>query len=148
MIQEYLLQILFIVAGLLLFLRTMRSLARKVLTETLSMFWSVVSFLLVISGILLIPFEWGNYITTGALIVVAVAFIMVFEGMFYFAKLLSYNIRKIQELAIQVSLLNQEHIRVNQYLSNLSGHSRYKIWRTDTTAAYLESKQNSDDKNT
>lgn len=134
MIQAYLLQIILIVAGILLFLRTMRLLAKKILTETISMFWSAVSFGLVIFGVLLIPFDWNQYISSGALLIVLVGFAVVFEGMFYFGKLLSYNIRKIQELAIQISLLNQEHIKVNQYLSSLSGHSRYQIWRTDTTA--------------
>lgn len=134
MLQEYWFQLTLVIAGILLFLRTLHLLARKILTETISMFWAFVSFLLVLAGIILIPFDWEQYISTGALIIVAIGFALVFEGMFYFGKLLSNNIRKIQELAMQISLLNQEHIKVNQYLSSLSGHSRYKIWRTDTTA--------------
>ena len=136
MIQEYLLQIILMIAGVVLFSRTMCLLAKKIFTETISMFWSIIALLLLIVGLLLIPFQWNQYITPGALIIVVVGFVIVFEGMFYFCKLLSYNIRKIQELAIQISLLNQEHIKISQYLSDLTGHTRYKIWRTDTTSEY------------
>ena len=145
MIQEYLLQIILAAAGLLLFLRTIRSLAKKILTETISMFWTVISFLLLIAGILLIPFDWGQYISCGALLIIAAGFGIMFEGLFYFSKLLSYNIRKIQELAMQISLLNQEHIKINQYLSSLYGHSSHRIWRTDTTAETPDRENENDD---
>ena len=134
MMNEYLLQIFLVAAGLLLFVRTMMSLARKNLTETISMFWSLISVMLVLAGILLIPFDWNQYITSGALIFVAVSFALVISGVFYLSQVLSYNVRKTQELAIQISLLNQEHIKVDYYLSNLSGQPRNKIWRTDTIA--------------
>ncbi len=134
MIREYLLQILLIAAGLLLFLRTIRSLARKHLTETVSMFWGSVSFLLVLAGIVLISFDWDRHISLGALLIVAIVFFLLLAAMFYLSQLLSYNMRKIQELAIQISLLNQEHIKVDYYLSALSGEPRNKIWRTDTVS--------------
>ena len=134
MIKEYLLQIFLIAAGLFLFLRTMISLAKKNLTETISMFWCLAAVLLVIAGIMLLPFDWRRYITPGALIFVAVSFIVVISGVFYLSQVLSYNVRKTQELAIQISLLNQEHIKVNYHLSTLSGETRNKLWRTDTVA--------------
>jgi hypothetical protein len=66
------------------------------------------------------------------LLIVAIVFFLLLAAMFYLSQLLSYNMRKIQELAIQISLLNQEHIKVDYYLSALSGEPRNKIWRTDT----------------
>ena len=133
-IQEYLLQIILLTAGILLFIRTLWSLARKKLTETLSMFWSVVAILLVVAGLLLIPLNLSQYITHGALILVAVGFALMFEGMFFLSIHLSFTTRKTQELAIQISLLNQEHIKVDECLSGLSGQSRNQIWRTSTVA--------------
>lgn len=133
-IQEYLLQIILIIAGILLFIRTLWSLARKQLTETTSMFWSVVAILFVIAGLLLIPLNWSQYITHGALIFVTVGFAFMLEGMYFLSIQLSYTTRKTQELAIQISLLNQEHIKVDGCLSSLSGQSRNEIWRTNTVA--------------
>jgi hypothetical protein len=130
--QTYLLQIFLIASGLLLFLRTMRSLARKKITETISMFWGVLSFLFVLAGILLIPLDWSQYITTGALIIVALGFSLGIYCMFYFSMQLSDSIRKTQELAIQVSLLNQEHSKVSDSLCGLLGQSGEQIWRTNT----------------
>lgn len=137
MIREYLLQIILIAAGLLLFLRTMSSLAKKHLTETVSMFWGSFSILLVLGGLVLIPFEWDQYMSLAALVIFAVLFFLLLAGMFYLSQLLSYNMRKIQELAIQISLLNQEHIKVDYYLSALSGEPRNKIWRTDTISELI-----------
>ena len=127
-IQEYLLQIILLTAGILLFIRTLWSLARKKLTETL------VAILLVVAGLLLIPLNWSQYITHGALILVTVGFVLMFEGMFFLSIHLSFTTRKTQELAIQISLLNQEHIKVDECLSGLSGQSRNQIWRTTTVA--------------
>ena len=134
MIQEYLLQILLIAAGLLLFLRTLWSLARKKMIETICMFWSTVAILFVVAGIALIPLDWSQYISCGALLIVVAGFVLVIEGMYFLSLQLSYAIRKTQELAIQISLLNQEHIKVDHALSGLSGQSRNQIWRTNTVA--------------
>lgn len=133
-IQEYLLQIVLLTVGVLLLVRTLWSLARKKMTETLSMFWSVTAILLVVAGLLLIPLNWSQYITHGAVIFVTVGFVLVFEGMYFLSIQLSYTTRRIQELAIQISLLNQEHIKVDECLSGLSRQSRNQIWRTNTIA--------------
>lgn len=133
-IQEYLLQIVLFTVGVLLLVRTLWSLARKKMTETLSMFWSVTAILLVVAGLLLIPLNWSQYITHGAVIFVTVGFVLVFEGMYFLSIQLSYTTRRTQELAIQISLLNQEHIKVDECLSGLSSQSRNQIWRTNTIA--------------
>ncbi len=134
MIQEYFLQILLIAVGLLLFLHTLCSLARKKLTESISMFWCTMAILYVVAGILLVPFEWRQYITSGALMFTASGFLLLMVGMFYLSLQISSVVRKTQELAIQISLLNQEHIIVDGCLSGISGQSRNQIWRTNTVA--------------
>ena len=133
-IQEYLLQILLIAVGLLIFLYTLYSLARKKLTESISMFWCTVAILFVVSGILLIPLEWKQYSTYEAMAFIASAFLLMVMGMFYFSLQISNTVRKTQELAIQISLLNQEHVKVDGCLSGLSGRTRNQLWRTNTVA--------------
>ena len=132
MILEYLLQIILIATGLFLFIHTLCSLARKKLTDSISMFWCAMAILFVIAGILLIPFQWRQYITPGALMIVASVFFLLIGGLFYLSLQVSTVVRKTQELAIQISLLNQEHIKVDGCLSSLSGKSRNQIWRTTT----------------
>ena len=140
MIEEYLLQILLVAEGIWLFVRTMNSLARKTMTEAISMFWSFLAIVFVLGGIALIPLQWSEYLSLGALIIVAVAFALVMEGMYYLSQQLSHTIRKTQELAMQISLLNQEHLKVDGCLSGLSGRSRNEIWRTNTVAEPKASK--------
>lgn len=138
MIRDYLLQIILITAGFLLFLYTIYSLAKKSITEPISMFWSMCAVLFVIAGILLIPLKWEQYITLGALVIITAGYCLVFAGMFYFSIQLSRVIRKTQELAMQVSLLNQEHTAIDKHLSELSGLSPKQIWRTNTAAEESE----------
>ena len=102
------------------------------------MFWSVVAILLVVAGAVLFPLDWQQYITPGALIVVAAVFVLMIEGLFFLSQQLSLTIRKTRELAMQISLLNQEHLKVDQYLAGLSGQSRHQIWRTNTVAEAAE----------
>ena len=147
MIQEYLLQVLFIVASFLLFARTVCALARKKLTETISMFWCFAAILFFIGGILIFFVDWHEYITTSAVIVMAVGFALVIEAMYWFSFQLSYNIRKTQELAIQISLLNQEHIKVDNCLSGVSGQTRNQIWRTTTVAEDVAAQCQEEEKN-
>ena len=134
MIQEYLLQVLIIIAGAVLLFCTIYALARKTLTENISMFWTAISLFLIVSGLVLLPFDWELYISTGALLIAAACFALLLVGMFYLSRLLSLNIRRTQELAIQVSLLNQEHIMVDRCLTGMSGQAEHAIWRTNTTA--------------
>ena len=104
-----LLRILMIVIGLLLLCLTVISLAKKHLTESFCIFWGFVSVLFIIAGIVLRPVIWDRYISwSGSMILFVLAFCLLIGGMF-FSMRISKLLRQSTELAIQVSLLNQEN---------------------------------------
>ena len=134
----YLLQMIMAGTGIVLLLLTTHSLAKRVLTESLSLFWGVISVLFILAGLLLAPVEWNRYISRRALVIVVLGMFVTLAGLYYLSIQMSYLIRKNQELAMQISLLNQEHEKITYYLTSLTGKSKNQIWRTKTTAEHEE----------
>ena len=128
------LRIVLTAVGLALLGFTVRCLARKSLTDSLSLFWGAISVLFILGGLLLAPLEWNRYVSVRGLILILLGGFVVIWGLYYLSIQLSYLIRKNQELAMQVSLLNQEHEKINQFMTSVTGMDKNRIWRTDTTA--------------
>lgn len=104
-----LLRVFWILAGLVTFVLTTVSLARKQMTESFSIFWGVISVLLIICGIALRPVELSRYISWSGIAIICIGVLCVLISGFYFSVRISKLIRQTTELAIQVSLLNQEN---------------------------------------
>lgn len=103
------LQIIMIATGAVLLLGTVGSLARRRMTESFCLAWSLIALILVFAGIFLRPTELARYIsTTGLLMVVSIGFCVIYVAYFISTKV-SELARQNQELAIQVSLLRQEN---------------------------------------
>lgn len=102
------LRLIMIVAGLLILWMTLLSLARRKFTDGFSMLWGMLSACMILGGIVLSPQEIGSIISdTGLLITLVAGFGML--GMAWgFSWEISALQRKNHELAMQVSLLNQE----------------------------------------
>ena len=139
-----LLQIILVIIGCVLMWCTIRSLAKKVLTEPLSLFWGAISILFILAGILLTPSGWSNYISTKGLVLILLGVICALAGLFFLSVQISYLVRKNQELAMQISLLNQEHEKLNEYMMSLTGKSKQQLWRT-LTKPELEEKEKTKD---
>ena len=103
------LRILTIVVGLAILIMTTLSLAMKHMTESFCIFWGFVSLLFIVSGILLRPIGWNKYISMTALVIIFLGVFCVLAGGLYLSVRISRVIRQATELAIQVSLLNQEN---------------------------------------
>lgn len=130
--------------GIVLLVLTTHSLAKRVLTESLSLFWGIIAVLFILAGLLLAPVEWNRYISSKALVIIVLGMFVTLAGLYYLSIQMSYLIRKNQELAMQVSLLNQEHEKINYYLTSLTGKTKNQIWRTKTTAEYSETENKKD----
>ncbi len=118
------LQIVMIGTGVLLFFVTMNSLARRKMTESFSLAWGLISLILIFAGILLRPSGWSRYLSNmGMFLVVMIGFCVVYVAYFMSVKLSELS-RKNQELAIQVSLLNQENERMLARLEELTGKDK------------------------
>lgn len=113
------LRIIMVLTGVLLFLLTLASLARRKMTESFSLTWGLVSIMLILAGILLRPYGISAFISvTGLLLILIVGFCLVF-GAFYITSKVSELTRRNQELAIQITLINQENREIREKLEKL-----------------------------
>lgn len=112
-------RLLCVMAGIFLMGLTIVSLAKRRMTETFCLAWAVVSVIMIAAGIVLNPTQLGRYISVPGLILVVVVVVCVAYASYFMSVKISELIRKNQELAIQVSLLNQENRRIMSKLEEL-----------------------------
>lgn len=114
-----LLRIFVIVMGIWLLVMAVLSLAKRKMTETFCLAWAIVSVLLVICGVLLNPSELERYISMRILILIFFIAIAVVWTLWFLSTQVSILMRKNQELAMQISLLNQDSERILKKLDYL-----------------------------
>ena len=123
------LKVLMIIVGLYLCFKIISSLAKRKMTDVVAMVWMVFSVCLILAGAILTPYGINHIISYGGLIIVLIGLC---GGIFLLWNMsieISELNRKNLELAIQVSLLNQEHDRVQKELEALTGKSHEELWR-------------------
>jgi len=112
------LRIILIITGIFMLIITVGSLAKRKMNESFCLAWGVVSLAIFIAGIVLRPSQWQNYISGTGLALILVIFFGVIYGAYFMSLKISDLSRKNTELAIQVSLLNQENERIIKCLSS------------------------------
>lgn len=121
------LQVIMIATGIFLLIITVTSLALRRMTESFCLAWGLISVMLVIAGIFLRPAGWSRYLSNvGMALVLLVGFCIIYVAYFLSAKVSELS-RKNQELAIQVSLLNQENERILARLEELTGLNKREL---------------------
>lgn len=115
-----LLRIIICCGGVVLLGITMSSLARRKMTEPFCLTWGIISVVLILAGILLRPTLWNSLISlTGMFLVLLLGFAVIYIS-FFVSTRVSELMRKNQELAMQVSLLNWEKDELWKKLEELS----------------------------
>lgn len=114
-----LLTIFLIMMGICLLVMAILSLAKRKMTELFCLAWAIVSVLLVICGILIEPSELERYVSLRILILVFLITIGAAWTLWFISTQLSILMRKNQELAMQISLLNQDSERMMKKLEEL-----------------------------
>ena len=114
-----LLRIFAIAMGIWLLVMAVLSLAKRRMTEQFCLAWAIVSVLMVICGILVNPSELDRYISMRVLILIFLIAIAVVWILWFISTQVSVLNRKNQELAMQISLLNQDSERILKKLDNL-----------------------------
>lgn len=120
------LRIIMVVTGVVLFLITIVSLARRKMTESFCLTWGIVSVIFILAGILLRPYGVSALISITGLLLITFVGICVLTGAFYFSLKISELARKNQELAIQVTLLNYETKEILDKLKELTKEDQEK----------------------
>ena len=103
------LRLFMVVVGLVILVMTVMSLARKHMTESFCIVWGVIAVMAICAGIILQPTQWNRYISWGALLLILFGIVLLLAGAFVLSVRISMLSRQVEELAMQVSLLNQEN---------------------------------------
>ena len=123
MLMIDILRIILVLTGILLFVLTLSSLARRKMTESFSLTWGLVAVVMILAGILLQPYGLAGAISVyGLIMIVTIGFCLIF-GAFYITSKVSEVERKSRELAMQVSLLNQENRMIMDKLEELTAET-------------------------
>ena len=101
--------------------------AEKKLTVNLAVTWELLGLAVNISGAVPMYSGWSSRLSLGSLVVLLITAFLVLWGVYQMTIQISSLIMKNQELAIQVSLLNQENERILQELENLTGKSTREL---------------------
>lgn len=123
------LRVYMVVAGTLLMWMTLSSLAKRKFTDGFSMLWSILSVCLILAGVLLQPVEISSYISNVGIAIVCVAGSGLLLMMWWFSREVSNLVRKNHELAMQLSLLNQEHDQIQKLLEQIIQKNPNELWR-------------------
>lgn len=114
-----LLRIVIFAMGIVLFLASVYSLSRRRMTEPFCLAWGFVALMLIVAGILLQPTEWRRYISGSTLVIVLMVGFCVGWGAFFISTKVSELMRKNLELAMQVTLLNNENEQIRKELEEI-----------------------------
>lgn len=121
-----LLRVIICCGGVVLLGITMSSLAKRRMTESFCLAWGIISVALILAGILLRPTMWNRYISiTGMFLVLLFGFAVIYIA-FFLSTRVSELMRKNQELAMQMSLLNWEKDELWKKVEELSGQMEEK----------------------
>lgn len=108
-----------IVAGAYMFLKAILSLAKRKMTEPFCLAWVVLSALMILSGILLNPSQLDGYISTRGLSLIIIIVSGILWGLWFISTQVSILKRRNQELAMQISLLNNDCEKILRELEKL-----------------------------
>lgn len=114
------LKIIMVAAGFFVLWMTLLSLAKRKFTDGFSMLWFVLSVCMVAAGIVIQPDGISKIISNTGLalgIIIGLVFLCL---AWWFSLQISVLIRRNHELAMQVSLLNHDFVKLQRALKELS----------------------------
>lgn len=111
------LRYIMILFGIVIFAVTTMSLSKRRMTEPFCLAWGFFSLLLVLGGILLRPSGISSYISDVGLILILLIGGLIIVAAYWLSRQVSTQIRRNQELTMQVSLLNEEMGRLKMELA-------------------------------
>lgn len=101
--------------------------AKKKLTVNLAVTWELLGIAEILSGAVPRFSGWSSRIGLGSLVVLLITALLVLWGVYQMTIQISSLLMKNQELAILVSLLNQENERILRELEKLTGKNAREL---------------------
>lgn len=124
---EVVFRIVAVVAGAILLVLAFTSLVKKQMTEGIALGWAIGSVIAILIGAVPSLSEWSRKLSTGSIIALLLFAVFVVGYVFKISSDLSKLKMKNQELAMQVSLLNQENERILNELERMTGKTKVDI---------------------
>lgn len=121
MIAAIILKVTILIMGVVMVTITIGSLAKRKMNESFCLVWGIISVAMLLAGCLIHPHDIEKYISIAGLILILVIFFCVIYAAYFVSLKISELEREKQELAIHVSLLNQENVKILKRLSELTG---------------------------
>ncbi len=114
-----LLKAFIIILGIFLLVKAVISLAKRKMTEPFCLAWALLAGLMITAGILLQPYQLDRYVSRRILVLILLMVLGVVWGLWFISTQVSILMRKNQELAMQISLLNQDSERILKELKEM-----------------------------
>lgn len=124
---EVIFRISAVVTGVFLLVLAFISLVKKKMTEGIALGWAVGSVLLILIGVIPCLSDWTSKVSITHVIALILFAAFVVGYVFKLSSTISQLTMKTQELAMQVSLLNQENERILNELEELTGKKKVDI---------------------
>lgn len=105
--------------GIVLLVVVLLSLAKRKMTEQFCLAWGLFALFLLLAGGLLHPTELDRYISATGMFLLLFLVYSVLVCAYALSRTISVLVRKNRELAMQVSILNEETERIEKELSDL-----------------------------
>ena len=113
------LRLFVIVAGAYMLVKAVLSLAKRKMTEPFCLAWVLLSALMILSGVLLNPSQLDRYISTRGLILIIIVVSGILWGLWFISTQVSLLKRRNQEMAMQISLLNNDCEKILKELEKM-----------------------------
>ena len=113
------LRLFVIVAGEYMLVKAVLSLAKRKMTEPFCLAWALLSTLMILSGVLLNPSQLDRYISTRGLVLIIIVVSGILWGLWFISTQVSILKRRNQEMAMQISLLNNDCEKILKELEKL-----------------------------
>ena len=101
--------------------------AKRKLTVNLAVIWELLGIAAILSGAIPKFSGWSSRLSLGSLAVLLITGLLIVWGVYQMTIQISSLLMKNQELAMQVSLLNQENERIIKELERLTGKNAREL---------------------
>ena len=126
-----LLKAFIIILGVVLLMKAVLSLAKRKMTEPFCLVWAILSCLMIIAGLLLQPHQLDHYVSKRVLILILLMVLSAVWGLWFISTQVSILMRRNQELAMQLSLLNQDSEKLMKELKEIKEAMNKESLRSD-----------------
>lgn len=121
------LRIAAIVIGCLFLVLNLVTYVKKNLTEKFTWLWTLFAVVMILSGIIPGLYDWSSTMNSFGYIAVGIIAFLVIQFIFIITKEIAELKRRNKELAMHVSLLNQENERILARLEKMTGVNKSDI---------------------